>query len=152
MISDTLANAGQYDNLSVHFAKAFAFLRKVDGTQSLGRHEIDGNNVFALIQKYTTKPMESAQFEVHRKYIDVQYVHTGRETILWAPLAAMKEEKMAYNEEKDAALFKLVPDLTHLHLDAGYFSILYPQDAHAPRVAWEKTEEVLKVVIKVITN
>ncbi len=149
MIQDTLDNAARYESLNSRFAKAFAFLRTVDGTQSLGRHEIDGGDCFALVQTYETKPLEKSLFEAHRKYIDVQFVHSGRETILWAPLAAMREETMAFDVTKDATLWKLVPDVTPLHMNAGQFAILYPQDAHAPCVVWEKPEQVFKVVVKV---
>ena len=149
MILDTLANAAQYESLNSRFAKAFAFLRTVDGTQELGRHDLDGDDCFALVQTYETKPMEKAKFEAHRRYIDVQFIHSGRETILWAPLTSMQEETMAYSEEKEAALWKLVPDVTPLHMSAGHFAILYPQDAHAPCIEWEKSEQVFKVVVKV---
>lgn len=149
MIQDTLDNSTRYEALSPRFAKAFSFLRSVDGTQALGRHDIDGDDVFALVQTYATKPIESALFEAHRKYIDIQFVHSGRETILWAPLAAMKEQTMAHDEAKDAALWKLVPDVTPLHMSAGHFAILFPQDAHAPCVEWETSAQVFKVVVKV---
>ncbi len=149
MIQDTLNNFARYEVLSPRFSKAFEFLRAVDGTLAPGRHEIDGDDVFALVQKYSTKPMDGALFEAHRKFIDVQYVHSGRETILWAPLAAMKELTKAYDETTDAALWRLVPELTPLHLSAGLFAILFPEDAHAPCVEWEKPEEVFKVVVKV---
>lgn len=152
MIQDTLAQAARYEALSPRFAMAFDFLRQVDGTQALGRHDLDGDNVFALVQTYTTKPQEKALFEAHRKYIDVQFIHSGRETILWAPLAAMKEETMAFDESKDAALWKLVPDMTPLHMGPGHFAILYPQDAHAPCVEWETPEAVFKVVVKVAVD
>lgn len=149
MILDTLDNAARYASLNSRFAKAFAFLRTVDGSQALGRHDLDGDACFALVQTYETKPEEKALFEAHRKYIDVQFIHSGRETILWAPLAAMKEETMAYTEEKDAALWKLVPEATPLHVSAGHFTILWPQDAHAPCIEWDKPEQVFKVVVKV---
>jgi biofilm protein TabA len=149
MILDTLEHAAQYEALNSRFAKAFAYLRTVDGTQALGRHDLDGDNCFALVQTYETKSMEKAKFEAHRKYIDVQFIFSGRETILWAPLSAMQEETMAYSEEKEAALWKLVPDVTPLHMSAGHFAILYPQDAHAPCVEWDKPEQVFKVVVKV---
>ena len=56
---------------------------------------------------------------------------------------------MAYNEEKEAALWKLVPDVTPLHLSGGHFAILYPKDAHGPCIEWDKPEQVFKVVVKV---
>lgn len=149
MVLDTLPNAARYESLNSRFAKAFAFLRTVDGTQDLGRHDLDGDHCFALVQTYETRSMEKAKFEAHRKYIDVQFIHSGRETILWAPLAVMKEETMAYSEEKDAALWKLTPDATPLHVSAGYFAILWPEDAHGPCLEWERPEQVFKVVVKV---
>lgn len=149
MILDTLDNSARYESLNSRFAKAFAYLRTVDGTQPLGRFDIDGDDCFALVQTYETKPVEKAKFEAHRKYIDVQFLYSGRESILWAPLATMQEETMAFDEGKDAALWKLTPDLTPLHLSAGHFTVLYPQDAHAPCVEWDKPEQVFKVVVKV---
>ena len=149
MIQDTLANSALYEVLNSRFAKAFAYLRTVDGKQALGRHDIDGDDCFALVQTYATKPIESAKFEAHRKYIDVQFIHSGRETILWAPLAAMQDQTMAYDEAKEAALWKLVPDVTPLRMSAGHFALLFPQDAHAPCVEWDRPEQVFKVVVKV---
>jgi YhcH/YjgK/YiaL family protein len=149
MVLDTLANAGRSESLNSRFAKAFVFLRSVDGTQELGRHDIDGDHCFALVQTYETKPVGKALFEAHRKYIDVQFIHSGRETILWAPLDTMMEETMAHSDEKDAALWKLTADATPLHVSAGRFAILWPQDAHAPCIEWERPEQVFKVVIKV---
>lgn len=149
MILDTLENSAPYESLHPGFAKAIAFLRTVDGTQPLGRHDLDGDNVFALVQTYESKPRDTALFEAHRKYIDVQFVHSGHETILWAPLAAMKEQTMAHDDAKDAALWKLVPEATPLHMDPGHFAILYPHDAHAPCIQRGKPEQVFKVVVKV---
>jgi YhcH/YjgK/YiaL family protein len=152
MIQSTLDQAARYEALSTRFAQAFSYLRTIDGTQELGRVDLAGDDVFALVQQYTTKPLDKAKFEAHRKYIDVQFVYSGRETILWAPLAAMTEETMAYDAEKEAALFTLVPDVTPLHLSAGHFAILYPEDAHAPCVEWDTPSEVFKVVVKVAVD
>jgi biofilm protein TabA len=149
MIFDTLSNSARYESLNSRFAKAFAYLRTVDGSQPLGRHDLDGDDCFALVQTYETKPQEKALFEAHRKYIDVQFIQSGRETILWAPLASMAEETMAFDESKDAALWKLVPDTTALHVSAGHFAILFPEDAHAPCIEWDQPETVFKVVVKV---
>lgn len=152
MIQDTLENSARYEALSPRFAKAFAYLRTVDGTQELGRVVLDGDDVFAIVQTYTTKPEEKALFEAHRKYIDVQFIYSGRETILWAPLKTMVEETRAYTEEKEAALWKLVPDVTPLRMQAGHFAILYPEDAHAPCVEWDGPSEIFKVVVKVAVD
>lgn len=48
----------------------------------MGRHEIDGDRVFALVQNYTTNPIEGALYEAHRRYSDIQFVFSGRKTPL----------------------------------------------------------------------
>ena len=149
MILDTLPHASRYEALNSRFALAFAFLRTVDGTQALGRHDLDGDQAFALVQTYATKPMAEAKFEAHRRYIDVQFLYQGCETVLWAPLDDMVEPIKLYDETKDAATWKLGPEATALRLCAGHFAILYPHDAHAPSIEWGRSEEVFKVVVKV---
>src|SRR5580693_7136959 len=111
MILDTIDNAHRYEMLSPRFAKGFAFIRSVDPSHKLGRVDIEGDNIYALVQRYTTiRPEEAAAlgwyFEAHRKYLDIQYVHTGFESILWSPLSLMKEisdappaEKKGYDEK-----------------------------------------------------
>lgn len=152
MILDTLENADRYAVLSPRFALAFDYLRSLTGTEAAGRVELDGDRVFAIVQTYTTKAEEDALFEAHRRYIDVQYLHAGRETILWAPLKTMSEVKMPYNDEKEAALFGRVPATTPIHMEAGSFAILYPEDAHAPCIHWDGPCEVFKVVVKVAVD
>ncbi len=149
MILDNLTQWRRYAALSPRFERAFAFLQRVDDTTPVGRQEIDGDNVYALVQKYTTKPAANGQFEAHRKYIDVQYVQAGRETILWAPLASLTQVNMPYDEQQDAALFAQVPTATLLRLSAGQFTILFPEDGHVPCCVWDQPCEVHKVVVKV---
>ncbi len=149
MIFDTLDRAARYTGLNSRFPLAFDFLRTLTGGEAMGRHDLDGDLCFALVQTYQTKPQSQALFEAHRKYIDVQFLLSGRETILWAPLESMKEQTMPYDEEKDAALWKPVTDFTPLRISAGQFAILHPEDAHAPCIEQEQPETVFKVVIKV---
>lgn len=149
MIQDTLNLAHNYEPLSSRLAQAFAFLQQINGNESLGRHEIAGADIFALIQRYTTRPEAAAQLEAHRKYIDVQYIHQGCELMLWAPLVTMGVVNMAYDENQDAALFQLVPEMSRLCVNAGSFTIFNSNDAHAPCLVWGNTCEVFKVVVKV---
>ena len=149
MILDNLSQWRRYTAVSPRFQRAFEFLRKVDAATPIGRHEVDGDNIYALVQGYTTKPADQAQFEAHRKYIDIQCLISGRESILWAPLSAMKKVNMPYDEQKDAALFALVPEGWPLRLGAGQFTILFPEDAHGPCCVWDAPCEVRKVVMKV---
>lgn len=149
MILDVLTQAHRYVPLSAQFQQAFDFFRQMDDSTTIGRHEIEGDNVYVLVQNYATKPVEEGKFEAHRKYIDIQYVHSGRETILWAPLSVLKTVIRPYEEAGDAALFALGSADAPIHLSPGQFVIFYPEDAHAPGRTWEKPCEVVKAVAKI---
>lgn len=149
MILDTLRQWRQYNAISPRFEKAFAFLLQVTDQTTVGRHEIDGDDIFAFVQQHGTKPVVERQYESHRKYIDVQYVQRGREVMYWAPLPLLTNVTMPFDAEKDAALYGLIPDGIPVPVRAGQFAIFFPEDGHIPSCAWDQPAEVLKVVVKV---
>jgi len=149
MIVDTLEQHHPYLSFSPRFAAAFAFLQNVPANIPLGRHDIDGDNCFALVQTYTSKPLTQAKFEAHKKYLDIQFIQSGRETLLWAPLAACTQITEPYLEEKDVMFFALPAAMTQINLRAGEFAIFSPTDGHAPGVEYGGAVEVRKIVIKV---
>lgn len=150
MILDTLANHAQYAAISPRFARAFAFLQQLPADAAVGRHEIDGEEIYAFVQKHQTKPVAEKLMEVHRKYIDIQYMVKGREIIMWAPLADLKECTMTFDSAVDAALYKCIPEMVPIPVLPGQFALLFPEDGHAPSCAWDAPAEVLKVVVKVM--
>ena len=147
MVLDRLENASLYTGLTPRLAAAFDYLRKTDlGTLALGRHDIEGSHVFALVQEYRTKPLAEGFWESHRAYIDVQYVIAGTERIGYANLSALRP-RAPYDADKDL----LVHDGSGSFFDvpAGSFAIFAPQDAHMPCLAAGEPAHVRKVVIKV---
>jgi biofilm protein TabA len=149
MITDTLALCHRYTSLSPRFAAAFEFLKKLPANQPDGRCDIDGDNCFALVQTYQSKPLAQAMFEAHRQYIDIQFIQGGRETILWSPLDALTQVTQPYAAEKDIAFFANPVRWTPVKLHAGQFCIFFPEDGHAPGIECDGVAEVRKVVIKV---
>ena len=149
MITDTLAQRSRYTSLSPRFAAAFEFLEALPAGLLDGRHDIDGDNCFALVQNYQTKPLAQAAFEAHQQYIDIQFIQAGRETILWSPLAALTQVTQPYVDGKDIAFFANPPHWTPIHLHAGQFTIFFPEDGHAPGIECDGSVEVRKIVIKV---
>ncbi len=149
MILDILNNAKMYESLHPGFAKAFAFLRAAqDGLPEVGRYEIDGDKVFALVQKYDTVPAEEAKWEAHKKYIDIQFVYDGSEIIGWDTISNLPEGE-TFIEEKDSYRYH-APSATPLILHSGMFAILYPQDLHRPKELFETASPVVKIVVKVL--
>lgn len=148
MIADTLAQHHRYTSLHPRFAAAFDFLAKLPADQPAGRYELDGDNCFALVQSYTTKPAAQGTFESHRRYIDIQFIQSGVETMLWAPLATLPVTQ-PYAAEKDVALHAMPARITPVNLQAGEFAIFFPEDGHAPGLECGGPATVRKVVIKV---
>ena len=148
MITDTLLQRHRYTNLSPRFAAAFEFLENLPADQAPGRYEIDGDHCFALVQSYTTKPVAQGTFESHERYIDIQFIQSGQETLLWAPRATLKITQ-PYNGEKDVAFYALPARTTPVNLVAGEFAIFFPEDGHAPGIEYGNAETVRKVVIKI---
>ena len=149
MIADTLSQCRRYTTLSPRFAAAFEFLEQLPADQPLGRHELDGDNCFALVQTYATKPIAEAKFESHRKYIDIQFIQAGCETLLWSPLAVLTKIIEPYDAIRDIAFYAPPPQVTPIHLCAGEFTIFFPADGHAPGLEYSGPTEVRKVVIKI---
>ncbi len=130
--------------------KAITFLRSRDlALLADGRTDIDGQNVFALVQRYETARTEAPKFEYHRKYIDVQFIASGEEVIGWAPAERMSVTE-AYDTDKDICFGSVAAGTwTPVHLQGGQLAVLYPDDGHAPKIAAGAPSAVMKIVVKV---
>lgn len=147
MILDKLEHAGWYETLSENFKKGFDYLKNTDLLNAeIGKFEIDGKNVFAIISEYDSKKHEDCRLEAHRTYADIQFIIAGREAIGYTPLSN-QEITAEYLPEKDIIFFS--GETTQLPLEAGMFAIFFPQDIHRPCMQITGPEKVKKVVIKI---
>ena len=129
--------------------KALAFLRQDLSNLPDGKAEIDGDRVFAIIQRYETIKTGAPKFEFHRKYIDVQFIVSGEETIGCAPVESMTITE-AYNADKDICFGKVAAGTwTPVRLHAGQLTVLWPEDGHAPKLAPGAPSPVMKIVVKI---
>jgi YhcH/YjgK/YiaL family protein len=152
MIFASLTDSATYAALSPRFAAAFDFCRRVDlRTLPLGRHDVQGDDVFALLQENPLKPESACRWEAHRTYADIQLVLTGTECMGVVPLAACEPES-PFDPAADVGFFRLTrPPAQKLTLPEGHFAIFFPHDAHMPLIAPAGSEGavVRKVVFKV---
>lgn len=147
MIVDHLAHASEYFNLGDRIRVALEYLQRTDlGSLAAGRHEVDGDRVFAIVSDYDTREPQETFWEAHRRHIDVQYVHSGRERIGHGNLRGFAVE--SYDVERDLVVagsgegqFVLV--------EPGWFVILFPHDVHMPGLTAGRREPVKKIVVKV---
>ncbi len=146
MILDTLQNSDNYLNIHKRFKQAFSFLHN-DKLVTLpeGTYDIDGKNIFAIVSKCTGRKKEKAFLELHKQYIDIQYLVTGYEEIGWAAIENCKTIKTPYSYEKDLMFFDDEYE-NQVKLRPNSFGIFFPNDGHAPLISSEK---IHKVILKI---
>jgi YhcH/YjgK/YiaL family protein len=141
--------AEQYHLDPATWNTALRFLRETDfDSISTGKYELDAIGTFATISDYMTRNVDTAFFESHRKYIDIQYVHKGQEYIGTTALTAIKEIVKEYDEEKDIMFF-IKDDEIHRLANQTNFFVFFPVDGHKPCLRVNNNSMVRKVVIKI---
>lgn len=148
MIADLLPHADLYASVHPLFGAGFAYLRRFTGDVADGRHELDGDRLFALVQSYRTEPAAEKRFEAHRRYIDIQYVFSGEEIFGHAELAALKPGD-PFDEAKDIGFYGEPDSWTPVTLLPGSFVVAFPHDGHKPGCSLRGPAAVRKIVIKV---
>lgn len=147
MIIDRLENTAATTPLAPRLRQGLEWLRHADLRRlPEGRHDIDGDRLFALVQEYTTRSAAECRWEAHRKYTDIQYVVGGVERMGYTNIR-LTSENQPYDVERDVAFFAPGTDFVTVH--AGMFAIFAPEDVHAPGGAAGEPEVVRKIVLKV---
>lgn len=127
----------------------FEFLEKTDlATLPLGKHEIQGDAVFALAMKAPSKTTDEARFESHRDYIDIQCLLSGEEMIGVVPRGQL-QEATAYDAAKDLVFYATPGRYHELAIPPGHFAVFFPWEGHMPMCHSGGLHELHKVVIKV---
>ena len=148
MILDLIAMGARYTALHPAFDQAMTFLNETDlASQPEGRHDIDGDRVYALVMSGDGKGKEAAKLEVHRRYIDIQATVSGVEVIGWRPIQSCSEPG-DFDTEADVGFFADAP-VSWASVPANSFAIFFPEDAHAPLAG---SGPVSKIVIKIAVD
>lgn len=150
MIAANIGCADLSESLRARLSRAFAFLRTHDfSALQEGRYEVD-TDMFFLVQRYVTHPESEARYEAHRRYVDIQYLLSGQETLYWADIAHMTP-LVPFDAQKDIGFYGNAPRHGSVSLHAGELAVFFPQDCHKPSFHPEGREpsSVEKVVVKV---
>jgi biofilm protein TabA len=146
MILDVLENAHRYLALNKGFAKAIEFILRPDLKElPVGKYEIDGDRVFAMVSKDPGRKKENALLETHEKYIDIQLVLAGTDDMGWKPRSLCEQPTGEYDQNTDVQFFADEPD-AWLSTGSGAFAIFFPEDAHMPLIS---SGQLHKVIVKV---
>ena len=113
----------------------------------MGTTELNGDKLYVICKEYDTKPLDEAFFEYHRKYIDVQLLLDGEETM---GIASPQELELV--DQHDDFYGCRGTAEQEVVLFPGSFLILFPTDAHECGVQTHGKTHVKKIVFKVITE
>lgn len=146
MIIDRITNAHLYVDLGPGIKRAFNYIQLTDFLAlNVGRYEIEGPNMYVMVQEYATKPKDQGRWEAHRRYIDLHYIIRGTERIGYAHLSRLAPG--VYDADKD--FLALSGEGDFLTLASGGFMLLMPEDAHMPGISADAPGLVKKAVVKI---
>lgn len=84
------------------------------------------------MQELDLRDLSQARLELHRRYIDIQLMLCGpAETFGWSEAKDCVKAETEFDEVKDIQLFTDIPQCFYT-VGEGQFSILFPEDGHAP--------------------
>lgn len=128
--------------------KAFSFLKE-ENLEDLepGTYELDGNDLYAIVQEYLTKDEKDSRFETHKKYADIQYVISGNEKIGITPLGNTTVT-VPYDSINEVTFLSSGSN-NYRYASPEKFFVFFPNDAHRPGVKIDYNSTVKKIVVKI---
>lgn len=132
------------------FQKINGFLKELSPEMEEKCYEIDGETIYAKVMSYPTSIKNHCKIEAHNKYIDIQISLMGEEGIDIFDRDSL-DIVNKYNEKQDVMFYKETKDpYTSVRNVIGYFTMIFPEEAHRPQISLnQKCEQVKKVVIKI---
>ena len=148
MILGTIQYPSRYGGLGLGVKMGLKYLAEHDlSALPLGRHVIDGDNVFFdVAEVMTSLPDASNLFEAHKRYMDIHVTISGEEWFGYA-MASTLEEVEPYSEDRDVTRYR--GEGVYLQAPPGHFILFMPEDAHKPKVYFKEQGLIRKLVLKV---
>lgn len=114
----------------------------------VGRHDIDGDKIFVNVMEFETSCADSKLHEVHREYIDIQFLITGKERIGFAVASANHRVETPYDPVNDYWLAAPLATESEVVMEPGMFAIFLPDQPHKPGCAVGASLAIKKAVVK----
>lgn len=129
--------------------KAISYLKDNDFVHmEPGVYEIQGKDIYAQVFDAETGEVSEKRPEVHEKYVDVQFLVSGKEKLGFALDTGNYEVDERF-DERDLIFYKSVENEGFIEATPGCYSIFFPSDIHRPACISGESMKVRKVVVKV---
>jgi len=117
-----------------NYQKALEFIKNNDlNSLEVGKHVIDGDNLWVNIQECSLRKASEAKYEVHDKYIDIQIPLNMDEEYGVMPRTMCQNPDGEMDTEKDYLLFSDPVGAT-MTVEKGKMIVFAPDTAHAPLI------------------
>ena len=153
MVTGALSQIQLYRSIHPNIEKAIDHIMGLDVTVlATGKYEIDGDDIFYMVNEYSTKPATECEPERHRKYTDIQIMLSGTEKFGYSPFTD-QQPSTGFLPDNDVAFYQLPPEtIDYITLSPGRFILFFPSDIHQPEVSATSPAPVKKLVVKVNTG
>lgn len=111
--------------------------------------EIDGKNIYTQIIDLTTREAVVNRPEVHRRYIDIQFLAWGEEKIGIAIDTGNNKVSESLLEQRNIIFYHDSEHESFIEMIPGSYAIFFPQDVHRPGCIMQTASEIRKIVVKV---
>jgi len=114
-----------------------------------GNYALQGDDIRVQVTDLLTRPVAETTPEVHRQFIDVQFLVRGREKI---GVATDTGNNVVFNDqlaERDLLFYTGMENESTLTMVPGSFAVFFPTDVHRPGCVVDQPEAIRKVVVKV---
>ncbi|WP_032094058.1 MULTISPECIES: YhcH/YjgK/YiaL family protein [Pasteurellaceae] len=129
---------------------ALEYLSKTDFDKlAPGRYVLKQDAMYVQVLDLETKPKAENLPEIHRTFLDVQYLHAGKERIGVAPDLGTNEIATPYDAERDILFYKDAQAESELVMQPGSFAVFFPEDVHRPACIEGERGKIRKVVVKI---
>lgn len=139
-------NPKQYPK-AIQFALDYLKQTDFDAIEA-GVYELKGQAIFVQVLDLETKEKSAFLPEVHRNYLDVQYLHRGKERMAAATDLGNNPVALPYQADRDIQYYASVESENEFCCIEGNFAIFFPKDTHRTAI-FDGTETIRKVVVKI---
>ena len=131
MIIDNLKNSETYYAMNSYFPDIFSKIKSITKTDIGKKFVLNEGVAWVSISATDYPPDGERQFEAHRNFLDIHFVLAGEESFAYADVDTLTPIT-EYNLQEDYVL--LTGRGNEFTLRPGDFCIVYPQDAHIPKL------------------
>lgn len=148
MIYDKIERLNKYKGVIPHIQEVVEFFNNTDLLELPYNEKINiSKNVYAIRSKYYGKSLSEALVESHLKYIDIQFIISGKEMIYYGLAPENKGDHVGYDENKDIIYYEEYL-INRVVLEPNEFAVFFKEDLHQPGVKYNDNK-IDKLVVKV---